>query len=467
MEKLGFFFGTDEVKQFHCLKAAVAEVLGTSTLLMIGCGAVATLNPPDGAPLMAIAFAFGLALTLAIWTFGDISGAHVNPVVTVSFLVTGNMGISKCLIYIMCQLLGGVLGSGFIWLTFPRRGGAAWGFLVESVTTFLLVLTVYASSNRLRTNHSGLIAISIGFCVTANVAWSGNLTGGSMNPARSFGPALWSGIWKDHWLYWTAPFVGGLAAALLYQKFFSEKVQNAEDKKSTPSSNLRRGSGKRRGFLDYTIYIEGPKERVMEGGVIPSLAQAGFVTSPAEVEIVQRSFPICSTDSQLSFLSRADGGQESTDVFRLRDVWLHWGTLIYPLDRRIGHSGKEVFTSTTRTMTLWGATVFWISAIIISLVAMAITTTTTSSMATSAIAASSSDSGTRSAHVSRQRFNGRVVKWVNRTARSVIECSTGYWELRATYNAFWFDEKQRLSVYAKTNPGLGPSLISAPEYVYS
>uniref|UniRef100_A0A2C9JKQ0 Aquaporin n=1 Tax=Biomphalaria glabrata TaxID=6526 RepID=A0A2C9JKQ0_BIOGL len=141
MERLGFFFGTDEVKQFHCLKAAVAEVLGTSTLLMIGCGAVATLNPPDGAPLMAIAFSFGLALTLAIWTFGDISGAHVNPVVTVSFLVTGHMGISK-------------------------------GFLVESVTTFLLVLTVYASSDRLRTNHSGLIAISIGFCVTANISWS-------------------------------------------------------------------------------------------------------------------------------------------------------------------------------------------------------------------------------------------------------------------------------------------------------
>uniref|UniRef100_A0A2C9K455 Aquaporin n=1 Tax=Biomphalaria glabrata TaxID=6526 RepID=A0A2C9K455_BIOGL len=267
MVALGAIFGLEEVMQVRVLKMAAAELCGAAILVLIGCGSVGTLSPGASPPTMSVGLAFGLALALAIWVFGHTSGAHVNPAVTIGFLVTGHMGVLKSALYIVFQLLGAIIGAGILCLSIPEpwRGGLGsttlaegveqWqGFLIEMVTTFLLVLTVMASSDRLRTDHSGSTALSIGLCVTANIAWSGTVTGGSMNPARSLGPAVWSGIWANHWIYWVAPSVGAIAAALLYQHVFSVKTQESD-------SGLRftdTPAGKRDNFLEYAIDIDSP-----------------------------------------------------------------------------------------------------------------------------------------------------------------------------------------------------------------
>ncbi|CAL1544368.1 unnamed protein product, partial [Lymnaea stagnalis] len=259
----------DEVSNLRCVKSAAAETLGTAILVLMGCGPAGTLAPESST--MAVAFCFGLGLALSIWVFGQVSGAHVNPAVTLGFFVTGHIGILKSSVYILSQTFGAVLGAGIIRLTVPEplrgvigsttltEGVEQWqGFIIEMVTTFLLVMTVFASCDRLRTDHSGSTALSIGFCATVCIAWSGVLTGGSMNPARSFGPAVWTGIWENHWIYWTAPITGGMMAALLYQKVFDEKVPEVNQDLHFSQHKLNTSDVKREGFLDHTIVVDGP-----------------------------------------------------------------------------------------------------------------------------------------------------------------------------------------------------------------
>ncbi|KAK6983647.1 Aquaporin-4, partial [Biomphalaria glabrata] len=118
-------------------------------------------------------------------------------------------------------------------------------------------------------------------------------------------------------LYWTAPFVGGITAALLYKKFFSEKAPEVQENKPPLKSQLRTGSG-RRGFLDYTIDIEGPKERSVEG-VCPNPAQEGLIEAQS-TSVLDRSYPITEAGSVVTFTSRADDGDEEVDTVRYRDV---------------------------------------------------------------------------------------------------------------------------------------------------
>ncbi|XP_059156612.1 aquaporin AQPAn.G-like [Physella acuta] len=266
---LGMYLGLVEVCQRRVLKSAGAELLGTAILVLIGCGSVATLAGPGAT--MAVAFSFGLGLAMAIWIFGQISGSHVNPAVSLGFFLTGHIGLLKLCVYCVAQVVGACLGSGLVWLTLPHGavshigatslapGLMSWqGFLVEMSTSFLLALTVFSSCDRLRTDHSGSTALSIGFCVTANIAWSGNLTGGSMNPARSFGPSVWTGQWDDHWIYWTAPCVGGSVGALVYEYIFAVRTSMQSDD-VTPREH--RGDDVKRG-RDYTVVVDSPVDKL-------------------------------------------------------------------------------------------------------------------------------------------------------------------------------------------------------------
>ncbi len=218
------------------LRVLTAEALGTFYLCFAGIAAIVCTAPPinSGGGLVAIALAHGLALSIAVNNFGGISGAHVNPAVTMGMLVARRISAPLAFLYIVAQLLGASIAAITCREIFPPEAvnaamlgiplPAAWAgagtvFCVEATLTFLLVTSVFATAVDERGKAVKIGGFAIGLTVAFDILAGGPVTGASMNPARSFGPALVMGHWQWHWLYWVAPIVGGCAAALLYNGF--------------------------------------------------------------------------------------------------------------------------------------------------------------------------------------------------------------------------------------------------------
>jgi MIP family channel proteins len=218
------------------LRVLTAEALGTFYLCFAGIAAIVCTAPPinSGGGLVAIALAHGLALSIAVNNFGGISGAHVNPAVTMGMLVARRISAPLAFLYIVAQLLGASVAAIMCREIFPPEAvnaamlgiplPAAWAgtgtvFCVEATLTFLLVTSVFATAVDERGKAVKIGGFAIGLTVAFDILAGGPITGASMNPARSFGPALVLGHWQWHWLYWVAPIAGGCAAALLYNGF--------------------------------------------------------------------------------------------------------------------------------------------------------------------------------------------------------------------------------------------------------
>ena len=221
-------------------KVLLAEALGTFYLCFAGIAAIictgAQIN--DGGGLVAIALAHGLALSIAVNNFGGISGAHVNPAVTVGMLVTRRIKPALALLYIVAQLAGATIAAGACRGLFPAEAvnaamlglplPAAWAgtgtvFSAEFIMTFLLITSVFGTAVDQRGQAVKIGGFGIGLTVAFDILAGGPITGASMNPARSFGPALLMGHWEWHWMYWIAPIAGGAAAALFYDVFLLDK----------------------------------------------------------------------------------------------------------------------------------------------------------------------------------------------------------------------------------------------------
>ena len=216
------------------IKAAVAELIGTFTLVFIGAGAGAVLEN-NSAGTVGVALAHGLALLVIIYAWGSISGAHVNPAVTLGVAAAGRMEWPKAVAYWVAQFLGAavaayllqwflgpdsMLGSTIGSLT-PHKdvaGDAMKVIVLEAVLTFFLVAAVFASGVHGR--NGNMAGIAIGLVLTMDILAGGSFTGASMNPARTFGPALATGDMSYLWMYLVGPSVGGVLAALLYDRYF-------------------------------------------------------------------------------------------------------------------------------------------------------------------------------------------------------------------------------------------------------
>ncbi|XP_060971315.1 aquaporin TIP2-1 isoform X2 [Cannabis sativa] len=181
----------------------------------------------DPAGLVAIAICHGFALFVAVSVGANISGGHVNPAVTFGLAVGGQITILTGIFYWIAQLLGSIVACFLLkfvtgGLAVPTHGvaegvGAIQGVVMEIIITFALVYTVYATAADPKKGSIGTIApIAIGFIVGANILAAGPFSGGSMNPARSFGPAVVSGDFSGNWIYWVGPLVGGAIAGLVY-----------------------------------------------------------------------------------------------------------------------------------------------------------------------------------------------------------------------------------------------------------
>ncbi|BFZ13470.1 hypothetical protein BsWGS_16509 [Bradybaena similaris] len=240
MNKLRVFLGFHELATIHYYKALMCEFLGTCILIVSGCGSCVAMD--EGRPLSTLttALTFGMTVAYIVWTFNHVSGAHINPVVTFAFMITGIVSLTKTIGYIIAQCVGAIAGAAIVWYMVPPswRGNIgstvfhqditlAQGFFVEAISTFIMVLGVFATSDRYRTDHSGSLPLTIGLIVFIESAWAGKLTGNGINPARTLGPALVSGAWDHHWVYWLAPTLGATVGALLYQHVLAESPQQA------------------------------------------------------------------------------------------------------------------------------------------------------------------------------------------------------------------------------------------------
>lgn len=174
---------------------------------------------------LGVSFVFGAVVAALIYTLGHISDAHFNPAVTLAFWSSGFFRKKQVLPYICAQTMGAVLASFLLLLslgpvanlgaTLPLDNNWLQSFVLETILTFILMLVILGSGLDRRA-PLGFAGMAIGLTVGLEAAFMGPITGASMNPARSLGPALVSGLWQHHWLYWLAPIAGAQLAVYLY-----------------------------------------------------------------------------------------------------------------------------------------------------------------------------------------------------------------------------------------------------------
>ena len=209
-----------------------AEFFGTFALVFAGTGAIVINNLTGGAVThLGIALTFGLVVLAMIYTVGDVSGAHLNPAVTLGFFAARRCGLATVLSYISSQLLGATAASLLLRFLFPQNetlgitlpaGSVAQSFVLEIVLTFILMWVILSVSTGAK--EKGITAgIAVGSVIGLEAMFAGPISGASMNPARSFGPALVSLHFEDLWIYLVAPVLGALAAVPVCRIICPEK----------------------------------------------------------------------------------------------------------------------------------------------------------------------------------------------------------------------------------------------------
>lgn len=205
------------------MKAYLSEIIATFGLVFCGTAAI-IINDLSGGMIshMGIAMTFGLIVMAMIYAFGDISGAHLNPAVTLAFWLAGRFPAQQILPYIIAQLTGAFLASGILKLLFPSHltlgatlpaNAAMQSFILEIILSFFLMLVIINVSTG--SKEKGITAgIAIGSVVLLEALFAGPISGASMNPARSLAPALLSGQIQHLWIYISAPFIGAAIAIL-------------------------------------------------------------------------------------------------------------------------------------------------------------------------------------------------------------------------------------------------------------
>ena len=230
------------------MKKYLAELIGTFSLVLFGCGAAVVsgiMSAPAGIGLLGIAFAFGLTVVVMAYAIGPISGCHINPAITIAMLVAKKISVADAAGYVVAQLIGAVIAS-YTLLAIQKGmpgfamgdwalGANGWGqgylggysqtsaFLTEAILTFLFLFVIFATTSKL--GNSNMAGLAIGLTLVLIHLVSIPITGTSVNPARSFGPAIVGGgnALEQLWLFLVAPTVGGIVAALAWKGLFEPK----------------------------------------------------------------------------------------------------------------------------------------------------------------------------------------------------------------------------------------------------
>lgn len=217
----------------NMMRKYIAEGIGTYALVFCGTGAIIIDQESKGAVThVGVAITFGLIVISLIYALGDISGAHLNPAVSIAFTVAKRFALKQLLPYIVSQLSGALLASITLRFLFPHNrflgatlpAGSAWqSFVLEFILTFLLMLVIIHVATG--SKEKGIIAgLAIGSVVLLEAMFAGPISGASMNPARSFAPALVSGHLESIWVYLLAPVFGAVAAVPIWKYLTFETI---------------------------------------------------------------------------------------------------------------------------------------------------------------------------------------------------------------------------------------------------
>ena len=226
------------------MKKYSAELIGTLALVLIGCGSAVIAGTYIG--FAGISFAFGLTVLAMVYAIGNISGCHINPAITVAMLVAGKINGKDAIYYIIAQCIGGIIGAGILWAiasgitdfslantglgqngfgdNSPAGYSLAACFIAEVVLTALFLFVIFGSTHEKA--PKGFAGISIGFTLVLIHLVGIPITGTSVNPARSLGPAVWVGgdAIAQVWLFIIAPIIGGIIAALIWKYGFDKEA---------------------------------------------------------------------------------------------------------------------------------------------------------------------------------------------------------------------------------------------------
>jgi MIP family channel proteins len=218
-----------------------AEFLGTFALVFFGEGAICAeqfLHGAGGMGLLGIALAHGLAIGVMVCAIGHVSGGHFNPAITMAFWVTKRLNTFEVFGYWIAQIVGAIAAAFFLKAVLPREeawlpvlGGTpdlARDFTrlpaigLEGIATFFLVFVVFAAAVDESSSARPYAGLCIGITITLGILVLGPFTGGALNPARAFGPALASTHWANHGVYWVGPLAGGFVAGLVYDVLYGK-----------------------------------------------------------------------------------------------------------------------------------------------------------------------------------------------------------------------------------------------------
>ncbi len=232
------------------MKKLIAEFIGTFSLVLFGCGAAVvsgiSTTGPSGIGLLGISFAFGLAVVAMAYAIGPISGCHINPAISIAMLAAGKMNARDAAGYVVAQIAGAIAGAGVLYLIVSNQAGYeklgdwalgsnGWGegylgnynltaaFIAEAVLTCLFLLVIFGTTSKAGNATTAGLAIGITLVLIHLVAIP--ITGTSVNPARSIGPAIFAGgkALSQLWLFLVAPVIGGLVAAVIWKTLLETK----------------------------------------------------------------------------------------------------------------------------------------------------------------------------------------------------------------------------------------------------
>jgi aquaporin Z len=225
-----------------------AEFFGTLVLVLMGCGSavIAGANGTTGVGILGIAFAFGLSVVAMAYAIGHISGCHINPAISIGMVVTGRMPAKEAVVYIIAQILGAIAGAGLLFLIASGKDGYSVaanglgqdgyaaaspggynllsGFVAETVFTFIFLLVIFGSTST-KNIHGGFAGLAIGLSLVLIHIVGIPVTGVSVNPARSIGPALLVGgtALSQLWLFILAPILGSILSAVVWRYLLERK----------------------------------------------------------------------------------------------------------------------------------------------------------------------------------------------------------------------------------------------------
>lgn len=227
------------------LNKYAAELIGTFALVFIGCGSAVIAGGHIG--FLGIAFAFGLTVLVMVYAIGNISGCHINPAITIAMFATGKINAKDGLAYIISQCIGAILGAGVLYLIasgLPEYSLAKFGlgqngfgshspmgysllscFIAEVVLTTLFLLVIFGSTSK--NAPSGFAGIPIGLSLVLIHLVGIPITGTSVNPARSLGPAVFAGgeALSQLWLFWVAPILGGFISVVIWKYMLNKREE--------------------------------------------------------------------------------------------------------------------------------------------------------------------------------------------------------------------------------------------------